>query len=200
MTDVKVKLDNSGCGLAVDGQSTVRVLNETGLKKRLNAGETMTHYLQVDCGGVFLQPPKYVVSYEHEEEQVQLPLTLPIILTKFAAPDGTHSATIAAFMTWWAAPLENEVQFTSKAKKTPQKAQEVLQGCGFGTVQSARTMCGAAALSLAGTGGVGIPLAAKLDFNEAGQARLSVRSGTKEVSQTVAHILATYILEPPQKT
>ena len=60
-----------------------------------------------------------MVSYEHEEEQVQLPLTLPIILTKFAAPDAGHSATIAAFMTWWAAPLGNEVQFTSKAKKTP---------------------------------------------------------------------------------
>ena len=41
MTDIKVKLDNNNGG-------TVRVLNETGLKKRLNASETMTHYLQVE--------------------------------------------------------------------------------------------------------------------------------------------------------
>jgi len=53
----------------------------------LAPGASFTHYLVLDVLCPFLQPPKYIVTYNLGREENQLPLTLPTILTKFASPD-----------------------------------------------------------------------------------------------------------------
>ena len=42
----------------------------------------------------------------------------------------------------------NEVQFTSKAKKTMAEAKGVLSGCGCAVVETAKSVCGASSIHL----------------------------------------------------
>jgi len=197
------------------------------LLSTLNPDQSFTHYLMLDLLLPFLQPPKYVVSFVPmgSTEAVSLPLTLPVILTKFARhsfySSGTNGFSLVRDFNAYFSVLPYEKQIVGAPKlQTKQGFQEVLKvisGCNFSIEQlEVGKFLACTQVELPSTSDQGqssqqqpvmsavfcrIDLVGSLQVQKQQSQStvrmigLAVRSPALEVSNTIAHILGSYLIE-----
>lgn len=185
-------------------------MNASSAPSKLRPGEQQQHYLQVQCMQPFLQPPRYLVEFyaAGDSKPTQLPLMLPCTLTKFIVPAELQPQYFISYFQELNGPGQ-ESQLTSAAKVGPDKWPMYLSK-GFNLFvlegSNANTTCAA------GTFQTGTPNPAEPgkmmtvhcmvrlehDHNRH-QTRITVRTQHAQVSQALIHILATYLLQPPER-
>jgi len=159
---------------------------------KLAPKEAAMQYLQVDCLAPFLQPAKYLVKFNIASAQspVALPLTLPIIMTKFM----TAAEMPAAQMVQYFGGMQAEQQITSDMRVPASQWTEVLKVLRQHPAEDGSTMMCASTFNSATQQ---IAVVGKLEQSK-GQGRITVRSTLLAVSQTLAQIAASYLFLPPK--
>eukprot|EP00397_Hematodinium_sp_SG-2012_P002517 GEMP01002524.1.p1 GENE.GEMP01002524.1~~GEMP01002524.1.p1 ORF type:complete len:950 (+),score=180.35 GEMP01002524.1:203-3052(+) len=156
----------------------------------LTAKQAGFQYLQVDCLAPFLQPAKYHIKFTIDGRNQQLPLTLPIILSKFFMPALLTEVQMQQYFT----SLQAEQQITSQMRIAATQWPAVLRALGLHSIVAGSTTFAATTFHTAEQ-----QIAVILKLEQAGnQGRITVRSTVAAVSQTLAQIAATYILLPPK--
>mmetsp|Transcript_1310 Transcript_1310/g.3187 ORF Transcript_1310/g.3187 Transcript_1310/m.3187 type:complete len:999 (+) Transcript_1310:180-3176(+) len=172
----------------------------------LGPGQQFDHFVQVDCLRPFLQPAKYLVEYTDRGGVRQLPLMLPCIMTKFIAPAEIPMQQFRYYFESLAGP-PREAQVIAQAKQSANQWPNYLaRGFNMFTLRESTPASTFAAGTLhtltADPAQPGkmmtVPCLVRLEF-DAGRAmtRLSVRTQHGEVTQSLAKIIETYLLEPP---
>jgi len=160
---------------------------------KLEPKEAAMQYLQVDCIEPFLQPAKYLVQFRiGTQSPIQLPLTLPIIMTKFMTPaDMPYSQMVQYF-----GGMQHEQQITSEMRVPASQWPEILKALRQHPREEAGspiTMCASTFNSETQQ----IAVVTKLEQAQK-QGRITVRSTLLPVSQTLAQIAASYLFLPPK--
>ncbi len=167
---------------------------DTQVKRTLSEGESFTHYLTLQCLRPFLQPLKYVVTYMHDGENLTLPLTLPSILTKFCSP-AVQTNTVQEFERGFQGLAAGEAVMQGQAKIAPGgQVQSVLKGCNFHVLEPYPNQQYLGVSTLATKGNAGLGIMVKLEMIQ-NRAKISARAQHPAVAQSVAHMLASYIIE-----
>lgn len=193
----------------------------------VNPGQSFSHYLMFDLLHPFLQPPKYMVNFNKMEERagvgtseaVTLPLTLPVILTKFASAASylmdSKFKLKQDFMAHFQS-LEHEkhlvgcpkLVFPAEAASGYREVISILKGCNFhfeeldtGKFVACTKVCTLRSPSqnfanpAASSSMTMIPLFCRLDYSNSARVGLAVRSGSVDVTNSVSNILGSYLVQ-----
>jgi len=185
----------------------LRVQEFRAVPKVLGPGQTAQHLLQVHCMAPFLQPAKYQVEYNDGQQQRQLPLMLPAVMTKFVTPAAIQVDQFHQFFESFAGPPREGVVI-AQAKTPPQQwgnylskgfGMHVIQDGPSGTLASGTLQTGTPDPQKPGQT-MTVPVMVRLDYDAGRQmARLSVRTQHEQVTAALQQVLQTYLLVPPQQ-
>lgn len=174
----------------------------------MKPGEQAQHLVQVQCLRPFLQPARYAVEYctAPGEPPQQVPLLLPAVVTKFISPAEVQPAQFMPFFESLAGQ-PRELLSVGKAKQPPNQWLNYLQkgfnmfvlpGSGPAQTLAAGTLNTATPDASQPGKMMTVPILVRLEYEGNQQlVRLTVRTQHGEVTSSVAKIIETYLLVPP---
>ncbi|EER20402.1 conserved hypothetical protein [Perkinsus marinus ATCC 50983] len=189
----------------------------------LEPAQQAIEYIQVECLRPFLQPPRFLVTFDvNGEDTKQLPMTLPCVLTKFIAP---AAITAQQFLQFWQDMQSGgrEAMVTSQAK-VPHTQYEgyVSKAFNFHIISLPEAMANGAGgrvhtIAAAGTlltrtpqpgqsgpnaRNVAVACMLRVDTDLSKQpnlVRITARTAHPQVSRALASIIASHLLEPSSR-
>lgn len=174
----------------------------------MKPGEQAQHLVQVQCLRPFLQPARYAVEYctAPGEPAQKVPLLLPAVVTKFISPAEVQPPQFMPFFESLAGQ-PRELLSVGKAKQPPNQWLNYLQkgfnffvlpGSGPTQTLAAGTLNTATPDPSQPGKMMSVPILVRLEYEGNQQlVRLTVRTQHGEVTSSVAKIMETYLLVPP---
>ena len=210
---VAVQVINRGKVLVTDlsieaiGSESVKVAEESKVVgDELSAGGKVLHAMRVEVSQPFLHPPKYRVTFAIGKEKQELPLTLPVIMTRFMT---SEKLTHDVFINSWQATQESEAVVVSQALLSYDKYPSYISnGFNMSLVEIPAQLLTGGIVTCAACGvfntvrsesGTRCLVRIDSDTRKSPTAvRIAVRSpGGRPYTTVLANIIASYFVKPP---
>ena len=197
------------CDLSIEalGSDNVKVAEESRVSgEELSAGGKLMHAMRVEVSQPFLHPPKYKVTFSIGKERQELPLTLPVIMTRFMLGEKmTHDV----FINTWQATQESEAVVVSQALLSYDKYPSYMSnGFNLSLVEIPAQLltggiatCAACGVFNTVKSESGTRCLVRIDSDTRKSpttVRIAVRSpGGRPYTTVLANIIASYFVKPP---